>query len=57
MLPGKASAIVWLTSRLSGDLQGSTKTDEVYEKYMTDALYDILMEFLSQQNLTSLMQI
>src|SRR5262249_28892437 len=35
-----------------GKLQGSTKTDEVYEKYIPDALLSILASYLSQRNLS-----
>ncbi len=34
-----------------GDLQGSTKTDEVYEKYIPDALLRVLTDYLSEKQL------
>jgi integrase len=36
-----------------GDLQGSTKTDEVYEKYIPDSLLGRLSDYLSQRDLQS----
>jgi hypothetical protein len=32
-------------------LQGSTKTDEIYEKYIPDSLLPVLTQYLSEKNL------